>query len=601
MRARKDYRLPPQPAALFEVGIPGALVVRFLDAAGAPAQVLDLSAHADRAHMAGEFVFALRHHLADKSNPHRQGMQYGLAWWFRFLDELDPERNVITTLGNICSATLRSYIAWLDQKPIVKSSRARIWASVKLPLLWLKRHRPDLLQTDLDMPIKPFARKSLGARPRAALPRAELDAVLAACKADIEASWADFQRGRTLVQNVDIEAVNSADLSDIDLKDLGVLLALIDRRYGGVIPRRPQPDANGKTCWRLHQAIRRHGGNQRISRFLHATAETLIPYMIAIGAQTFANPEALRNMRRDCMTEHIFLEGRVHVDWTKGRSRRVQRRSFLRGRSLSVPNLIDRVLSMTAPLVQYVSSRDEDQLFLVGGILTRRRIGLVPHDAVVEHVKSFALRHDLRNLAGTPLALTLAVLRPTGLTLAHSALGNDVLKTQVLANHADPDQTRHYVNQPIIRAEQATGLAQLQGRFFEAVRRGDELTSLGGQTPSTLSVDTRNATASGFICSDPLAGIAPGQHSGQLCTAWLGCFTCPNAVIPLDPETLARLLCMRDALADARGAMALDRWLLLYAPKLEIIERDILPRFPSDVHALAQARVAYVAPPPPIE
>ena len=89
------------------------------------------------------------------------------------------------------------------------------------------------------------------------------------------------------------------------------MLALIDRRYGGVIPRRPQPDANGKTCWRLHQAIRRHGGNQRISRFLHATAETLIPYMIAIGAQTFANPEALRNMRRDCMTEHIFLEGRV--------------------------------------------------------------------------------------------------------------------------------------------------------------------------------------------------------------------------------------------------------------------------------------------------
>ena len=86
-----------------------------------------------------------------------------------------------------------------------------------------------------------------------------------------------------------------ADLSYIDLKDLGVLLALIDRRgNGGAIPRRPQPDTNGKTCWRLHQAIRRHGGNQRISRFLHATAETLIPYMIAIGAQTFANPEALR-------------------------------------------------------------------------------------------------------------------------------------------------------------------------------------------------------------------------------------------------------------------------------------------------------------------
>ncbi|MCI1757106.1 MAG: hypothetical protein LKM31_15825 [Sphingobium sp.] len=36
----------------------------------------------------------------------------------------------------------------------------------------------------------------------------------------------------------------------------------------------------------------------------------------------------------------------------------------------------------------------------------------------------------------------------------------------------------------------------------------------------------------------------------------------------------------RAALADGRSAMAPERWRLLYAPKLEILERDILPRFP---------------------
>jgi hypothetical protein len=58
-----------------------------------------------------------------------------------------------------------------------------------------------------------------------------------------------------------------------------------------------------------------------------------------------------------------------------------------------------------------------------------------------------------------------------------------------------------------------------------------------------------------------------------------GCFTCPNAVIPLEADTLARLLRMRDALSEAKARLAPDRWHILYAPKLEILERDVLPRF----------------------
>lgn len=139
-----------------------------------------------------------------------------------------------------------------------------------------------------------------------------------------------------------------------------------------------------------------------------------------------------------------------------------------------------------------------------------------------------------------------------------------------------------------------------QGRFVEAVRSGNGL-NLHSSAACSSVADARNATASGFICSDPLSGIAPGQRKGQLCTAWLGCFTCPNAVIPLEPDTLARLSRMRDALADARIKISPDRWQLLYAPKLQIIERDILPRFPSHVHALAQTKIAQIPPPPPIE
>jgi len=89
-KQRKNYQLPPQPAHISEVGKPDDLVVRFLTPAGTPGQSLDLSAYVHRPRLAAEFAFALRHHLADKSDPTRQKFQYEISRWFRFLDEHGP-------------------------------------------------------------------------------------------------------------------------------------------------------------------------------------------------------------------------------------------------------------------------------------------------------------------------------------------------------------------------------------------------------------------------------------------------------------------------------------------------------------------------------
>ena len=386
-------------------------------------------------------------------------------------------------------------------------------------------------------------------------------------------------------------------------KELGTVLALVVERYGSLAPLKQRPDPDDPMHSRVWYALRQHGGLMRVSRFLHATADTLLPYLIAIAAQLFANPEALLNMRRDCMVEHVMLEGRWLVTWHKGRANRVQRRSFLRGRGLSVPNLIDRVLALTAPLLPYVPASEREKLFLCAGVTGEHRVGLIHREQLRRVMRAFVARHGLQDSNGAPLALNLASFRPTGLALAHKALGYDVSKTQVLGNHASADITMRYVHQPVVRADQAVGLARLQGRFVAAVRKAGEATGTGGEagTDAALQIDARNATASGFICADPLAGVAPGQRKGRLCTAWLGCFTCPNAVIPLEADTLARLLRMRDALAEARGRLAPDRWGLLYAPKLEVLERDVRPCFPAALRAAASGLVERVPPPPPVE
>lgn len=608
MRKRKDYKLPPRPAHLSDAVRPEDLVLNFLSPAGTLEQSIDLSKLTGRPRLVADLAFALRHYLADKSRQTRSNIRKQLGCFLQFLDEHDPARTRILSARDVDSGALQAFVVWLGGRKITKGSQSVIWTTIKMPMAWLQRHRPDLVQPGLVLPFNPFPYRSRGSRPRPALAREEIEAVLKACRRDIEASWAEFQRGRELLAAAGTEMSPIGEPKPRDLTNLSVLLAVLAQRHCGLLPEDGELLAADTLSRRVRQAVTYHGGAERISRFLHATPESLLPYMIAIGAQLFVNAEALRTMRRDCASEDPLIEWLVHVTWRKGRAGRMQRRCFLRDRGMSVPNLIDRVLALTAPLVPHAAPEDRDKLFLAlvrrGRRLSSSRVAQAPCRSDV--VRRFVARHGLVDQRGKPLRLTLAFLRPTGLTHAHVRLGHDLTKTQALVGHADINTTAHYVEQPIVQAEQAAMLARLQGRFVEAVRVGGgrlELNGAGGQGAGAPEeeIDARNATASGFVCRDPLAGVAPGQRKGRICTAWLSCFTCPSAVIPREAETLARILRVRAALAEARPRMPMDRWRLLYAPQLEIIERDILPEFPTEVRVAAEAMVDRLPPPPPIE
>jgi len=104
----------------------------------------------------------------------------------------------------------------------------------------------------------------------------------------------------------------------------------------------------------------------------------------------------------------------------------------------------------------------------------------------------------------------------------------------------------------------------------------------------------------GFDCLDPLAGVAPGTRAGELCGNFLGCFTCPNAVIPHDTCTLARLLQARDHLTAAAAHVHPVRWESIYAPPLRILEEDILTRFAAAEIAQAQQLLPELPSLPPL-
>lgn len=588
-RQRKDYRLAPYPKVL--TGEPGCLLVTFLNSAGQPEGAFDFSIFGMKLGVSGEIALAFRHHHAGHCPATRASAFHALRHWFMFLHDQDP---AIRSMQDVDTAVLRAYISWLDTKPWMKASRYSTWSALKQLVRWLKRNRPELVAADLEIPFNAFPRKNAETCAREALSRSEIEAVLSAARKDIENIWATFQAGKALLERVDRQTVaKERDLGRLNLEDLGVTLAVILEHYGGLVPPQSVTLERGSNRWRLHFASVRHGGNKRLASYLHALPDMLIPYMIAIGAQSYANPEALRDLRRDCISDHLLLDGRAVMTWSKGRSSQVQRRSFIRDRGFSVPYLINQVLEMTAPLLPHAPVSDLDRLFLVATINGARSVKLIPNYLMSKHVRLFAQRHNLVDETGRPLQLTLAGLRATGLNLAHEALGYDILKTQILANHASPDTTQRYIDRPIVRKAHEGIIGELQRHFVDTVRSSNKRDEVDDDTQP---VDVEYATAAGFKCRNPLAGVGEGQKIGRLCTAWLGCFTCPNAVIPLSTDVLTRLLSTRDALVAARRTVAPDRWRLLYASKLEILEQHILPRFSPELHMEASMNAAPALP-----
>src|SRR5208337_4770450 len=104
----------------------------------------------------------------------------------------------------------------------------------------------------------PFPRKNAETQPREALERSEIEAVLAAARSDIDASWAMFSEGKRALAAVDRAAIAAQpDLRRLDLNHLGTFLAVIIDRFGGIVPS--HREIYDQKLWPLMYALEHHG------------------------------------------------------------------------------------------------------------------------------------------------------------------------------------------------------------------------------------------------------------------------------------------------------------------------------------------------------
>jgi hypothetical protein len=187
--------------------------------------------------------------------------------------------------------------------------------------------------------------------------------------------------------------------------------------------------------------------------------------------------------------------------------------------------------------------------------------------------RSFSARHHLPHF-------TFASIRPSVLTAFYRVTG-DLRQVKEIANHAHLSTTVGYVEGPEVQTQNRVRVAALQSAFLGHIERpSDQIVVARSRSSASRSPPSGAAVSMfGFNCKDAFAGVAPGTRAGELCTHFLGCFTCPNAVITADAASLARLLQARDHLQAASGYLHPARWEAIYAPQLRILQEDILTRF----------------------
>ena len=367
---------------------------------------------------------------------------------------------------------------------------------------------------------------------------------------------------------------------------LGWLLAEVDRRFGGIVPSGLELQRRGNHPLQL--AVRRWGGAKQIEPCLYPRAVSLLPYYLAIMIHTAGNPEPIAELGRDCLQDVPLLENRQALVWFKARAGRQQRRTFGRDAAFEPPALVRDILAWNERLRPLAPPAQRDRLFIFKGLRTVNAMSTI----TVHHLLAqFCDRHRLA-------AFALASIRPSVLCSFYRASG-DLLRTRAVANHANIATTVRYVEAPVVRRHNHVRIAALQAAFLEHL------------TPSPTAPPPQAAAAAasvlppgelvsmfGFDCKDPLAGAAPGTRGGELCTNFMGCFTCPNAVITPEPLTMARLLQAHDHLRAAAATLHPARWQAFYAPQLRILEEDILPRFAAREIASAESLLPQLPPLP---
>ena len=376
-----------------------------------------------------------------------------------------------------------------------------------------------------------------------AISKSELGAIYRACLKDIDVITMNFRLGVRISNGEDLP------IPDLTLKEYNALVSVLrvrKQKVGDVaLCDSPQPK-------RLdNKSI------VRTKRFQELSTENMLPLYLILILKSAANPDGIRNLLLDCIEENATDSESIFFKWDKGRSNREQKiLSPKKGRS-SIFALVSLIKEMTSHTRGLADEYESKYLFI-----TQKNSGVsrVSVQSLHDRLAEFRVRHGLNFFCFSDIRKAIA-------NMVH-AKTSSLSAVQGVLQHKDVRTSKIYLDE---RAGESN---------FERLHKfqGDLISLASAKTKSD------NATMLGLTCKNPLEGIAPKSKKGEICLEFLKCASCPNAlVIKDDALNVARIIRARDSLEEMKAEStlhtdALDRYMNIYEPILNIIKKQILPK-----------------------
>jgi len=455
----------------------------------------------------------------------------------------------------------------------LKGSTAQSHQNIVLTILrWCARNIHGLIESNACITVAGFVRDMPPKHRK--LDTSVTRAVLAACYEDITAVESRIQNGRKLFQqgNVVDATPNILRTTIDDLLAIG----------GGLIPT---ASIVNRSKLALAARVRRLGGLVHLKRLLYASIEDVFPFYLAVVIQTGGNPMAIRLMGVDCISPHPLRDDLECVTWEKPRSNGEQRVDFPTGKEWSAPNLIRRLMTLNSNIRSYSHPSQRQLVFIAFGL--RNGMPEIPSvQSFHNYLALFARRHGLPEF-------DFKDWRAVSAWAHYRSAGNwDAPRRRL--NHADVRTTARYVDTDLLLPMHYKVIAEFQGQLVNG--------AFERQRGSTSDVDTGSntvvaPTVFGFICRDPFSGLDGISPIGLRCMNFTRCSTCPGSLVPLDDvQAISRILAAKLAIEQFRDDVQLrgsmERYRMLYADTLDIINHTILPAISAPVLEQAKLRLA---------
>lgn len=463
---------------------------------------------------------------------------------------------------------------WMQGSGFKNSTNQSRQNVILILLRWCHRNLPSVIDRRATFDVPSFLREKR--LPSKALAEDTIKKILAACYSEIEEIENRLLRSKKLL----LEDANSVDK---EFKRLVEDLLIVG---DGRIPSQQGLRGYGLG---LYRRVEKYGGLREIRSRLYLLHEDVLPFYLAIVVQTAGNPIAIMEAEMNCIEPHPLRTDLEFLNWNKRRSRAEQRVDFPVDKKWSAPNLVRRLLVLNSPLREFASSKDLGRLFLAHG--ANAQAPNVPsvqtlHNSLAKFSRKYAIDNfDFRDFRRSSAK-------------AHRVAGGTVEVARHRLNHRNASTTSKYYSGPEdVSQFNDEAIVRYQGMLITLSSQSNDF---GKTNPELVAADldiSRPAeTVFGFQCADPFAGIEGRSPKGTQCMHFSQCSTCRGAIIPVDdPFVIAKVLSSQIALKQAKLRAERSGWDLrfkkLYAPTLDVIEKEILPFVHADVLRIARDHI----------